>query len=245
MTKKAKKLILKITKMRKVAVFLVFLFLLFLIPSSVSAFNRGLVMGEATTSSQPVPLAAGSGTLLPDSPFYFLDLWRDRLRMLLTVNSEDRARLGMKIAAERLAELQLMLQRNNPRGVSLALENLTNHIDESRRILQSQQARGKEVGALAHDLNEAIDQDQEFLAKMEKHGPGESKFLIKAAQTKIAEAEVEIENELPQEEREDETLEELDQGIEEEIEEASASTQRIERMTREIDQRINKTPERD
>lgn len=187
------------------------------------AYNRGLVLDEATSSNQPIASTAGPGHLLPDNPLYFVDLWRDNLRFFLTAKPEERAKLNMEIAGERLAELKIMLDRQSPKGISLALENLTARIEDAKNILRKERSKGKDVAALAHDLNEGIEQDQEFLAKLEKRTQNQDKFLVRAAQTKIAQAEIEVENELPADEQEKEQIKELSQGITESLDDASDS----------------------
>lgn len=222
--------------MKKSALILGALFLL-ASSSSALAFNRGLVLDEATSSNQPVASSAGPGHLLPDSPFYFVDLWRDNLRFFLTVKPEERAKLNMQVAAERLAELKIMLDRQNPRGINIALENLTSRIEDAKNILRRERSKGKDVAALAHDLNEGIEQDQEFLNKIEARAQNETRLLVRAAQTKIALAEVEIENELPADEQNKEQIKELSQGITESLDDASDSVLGASNLARKLEKK--------
>ncbi|MAG52710.1 MAG: hypothetical protein CMH62_01990 [Nanoarchaeota archaeon] len=47
-----------------------------------------------------------------DSPFYFLDKTLDRINLALTFSEKNRAKLEIKLAEERLREVNLMIQKN-------------------------------------------------------------------------------------------------------------------------------------
>lgn len=213
---------------------------LFVFTTPVFAHNRGLVLGEQTQTSVPA-LAAGPGFLLPDSPLWFLDDWRDQLKLFLTVNAQERANLEVRVAAERLAELKILLAQNSPRGIDIALANLVSHIDAARDILQGEKARGRDVAGLAHDLNGAIDQEQEFLDTLLEITRPQERFLVRNAQIQVAQDELEIENELGEDERENETLRELAEGTREEIQEASAAARRAQQLSRQLGERADQT----
>ncbi len=219
--------------MRKILLSLVFLFL-FTTPAL--AHDRGLVLGEQTKNPVP-PMAAGPGFLLPDSPFWGLDVLRDQIKLFLTVNARERAMLETRVAGERLAELKVLLAQVNPRGIDLALNNLVNHIDSAREILQTEKAQGKDVSSLAHDLNQAIDQEQELLDSLVKISRPQDKFLLRNAQVQITEDEIEVEDELGQAEKENETLKELTEGTRDEIEEASEAARRAQELSRALQEK--------
>ncbi len=226
--------------MRKIILSLVFLFL-FTTPAL--AHNRGLVLGEQTKNPLP-PLSTGPGFLLPDSPFWGLDVLHDQLTSFLTVKASEKAILETRLAGERLAELKILLTQTEPRGVDLALSNLVGHIASARGILQNEKAQGKDVSNLAHDLNQAIDQEQEFLDALVAVSRPQEQFLLRHAQVQITEDEILVENELGTAERENETLRELTEGTKDEIREASQATRRAQELNRQLGEKTSPTLEK-
>lgn len=220
--------------MKKILLGLVFLLL---VSRPVSAHNRGLVLGEKTFLPS-VPLAAGPGFLLPDSPFYFLDNFLDELKVFFTFTPVARANLRLRLAAEKLAELQILLARQSPPGLEVALSRLTANLEETGKILKKEAGKGKDVSGLAHDLNEGIDQQQEFLESLAELASPQERFLFKNAQARIAQAELEVEEKLGKEEFESELIEELTEGVKEETEEASVAAKRAAELNRELQEKL-------
>ena len=48
--------------------------------------------------------------LTPESSFYFLDRWGEALQRFFTFNPESKARLEITFAAERIAEIKVILE---------------------------------------------------------------------------------------------------------------------------------------
>lgn len=207
---------------------------------TVSASSRGLVLGEKT-ALPAVPLAAGPGRLLSNSPFYFLDLVFDEIKIALTPKPKARVKLQMTLAAEKLAELRLLFSQENHQGFERALYYFAKHIKGARVSLE--QVKGQEVGDLARALNQMVDQSQDFLKDLEGIALIEEKFILKSAQVKIAKEEMAIEAKLPSDEFEEETLKELSQGLEEEIKESSQAAERMIQLRQELEQKIAKNQE--
>ena len=67
----------------------------FLVASLVSAQNQAVLPNAGFT---------------PESPFYFLDKFGEALRSFFTFNPEGKARLQITFAAERVAEIKVILE---------------------------------------------------------------------------------------------------------------------------------------
>lgn len=85
-----------------------------------------------TLSSLAASQQIDPGVVTPDSPFYALDVALDRLRLLLTFNSISKAKLGLTIADERLAEVKLMVERNILDAAQTAKNEHANTLSEVR-----------------------------------------------------------------------------------------------------------------
>lgn len=204
----------------------VFVGVFFLILATVAhAHHKSRVLGESTSASELVfpPVTSGPGYILPDSSFYFLDQAFQNVRLAFALSAQKKAEVRYQIAGERLAELRIMLSRNDPHGIDIALSNLTNEMDLAADHLSEAAASGNEVTELAKLLNDSIKTQRQILGTLENQTNGSLRFEFKAARTALKESKVEIEDELPEDELENEIADDLEEEIDEGIHEASES----------------------
>lgn len=220
----------KITNLSYIIVFL-FIFA----PAPVLARHGGVVLGEAADPTQfALPaVTLGTGLFLPDSPFYFLDEAYQNLKLKLTLDPQKRARLGTQIAGERLAELKIMLQRNNPRGIDVALSQLKAAEDLTGKNLREAGAKG-DIGKFSQEINETVRSHQAILEKMENQANGSLRLKFKTAREGVRETKLEIEDQLPEGILEKEIENGLEKEIEEKVKDASFSNQQAERARKSL-----------
>lgn len=212
-------------------------------PIRVLAHHQGLVLGETTDPTQldlPV-ITQGAGLFLPDSPFYFLDEAFQNLKLKLTLDPEKRARLGLQIAGERLAELKIMLSRNNPAGIDTALSQLKKADDLTSRNLNETKALGKDVSHLSQEINEAVKLHQQALEKLENQANGSLQLKFKATKEGLKETKNKIEDQLPEELLDQEIEHGLEQEIEDKVHDASESAKHLENQLKELEKESSKS----
>lgn len=207
-----------------------FILLIIFVPSLASAHHREAILGEATSSAELVfpPVTSGTGFILPDSPLFFLDKTFQQVKLILAFSAEQKARVRAQIAGERMAELRLMLVRENQTAISTVLSELTKETDLAAVSLAEAAASGQDVKPLAKELNEAIKTQRKILNVIASQTGGSLKLQLKAARRALKEAKVEVEDELPEDELENEIEEDLADEIENEVEEASESAKKVE-----------------
>ena len=213
-------------------------FILLILSPSVVIARHGRVLGDATDSSNVDLLVnQGPGLLLPSSPLYFLDLWRDSFSLMLaSFDQEAKARLHLKIAGERITEVKLMLEGKDvdSRGLDIALANIAENVEGAALSLNALKNRGQNVERLAVELDQIIDTQQSSLRIIAKAHGDKFKLKIKAVEEEIEEDEVEIEDELPEDEFGKEVADELEEEIEDEREEASRSLEKVKDLEEEL-----------
>jgi hypothetical protein len=194
------------------------------------AHHKKDVLGESTTASELTfpPVTAGPGLLLPDNPFYFLDRAMQSVRLATAFSSEEKAKVRAKIAGERLAELRIMMARNNEDGIKIALDSLSREVTIASEHLTTAAASGKQVTPLAKELNETIKSQQNILTTLESQSTGILKQRLRTTSEALKEAKVEVEDELPEDELLAEMQEAIEREIEEDIHEASGSADGLE-----------------
>ena len=89
-----------------------------------------------------------------DSPFYFVDIWGQKIGMFVAFGAEAKALKALEYAEERLAEVRIMAAKNKSRGVKQAvsvydefLAIVTEKAEEARR--QGVSGNISEIVALA------------------------------------------------------------------------------------------------
>jgi len=135
--------------------------------------------GTAQAQDEESPLPDPGIT--PDSPFYFLDGFFEDIQEFFTFNPQAKARLHVAFAAERVAEIKVMLETKGveAKGLDVAQARLEAHVSKAVGIIESEQEKGSDVSALVyeilddfHEQREAVKEafkeaKQEFFSKRE------------------------------------------------------------------------------
>lgn len=119
---------------------------------------------QATTTQATLPPAG----LTPDSPFYFLNQFREAVQMFFTFNPEAKAKLEVSFASERVAEIKAVISTKGvqDKAVSVAETSLQNSLNNAAQIVASEKAKGNDVSRLASSLNDQIAQNKELLSQV-------------------------------------------------------------------------------
>lgn len=140
--------------------------------------------------------------LTPASLFYFVDRLGEWLEEKLTFKPESKIKLQMALAAERVAEIKILLDINGveAKGLEVAQNRLQEHIAETSEMIEQEKQAGKDVGDLAggavdnfriqkQEIKNAFKnaKDDYLMAKKQLH-----EELRAAVQSKDSEAEEEI-----------------------------------------------------
>ncbi|MCP6719046.1 MAG: DUF5667 domain-containing protein, partial [Patescibacteria group bacterium] len=106
--------------------------------------------------------------ITPDNPFYFLDQLGEFIQEFLTFSPEGKARLQITFAAERIAEIKVVLESKGveAKGLNVAQSRLQAHLAKAATIVFDQKAKGKDVKNLAKELDDNFDGPKSALAKI-------------------------------------------------------------------------------
>ena len=222
---------------------------------SVSLFVLIGFTGIVFAQNQVVLPSAG---LTPENPFYFLDRFGEALRTFFTFNPEGKAHLQITFAAERVAEIKVILETKGvqARGLNVAQNRLQAHLASAATIVTEQKSEGKDVSQLAKELDEEFESPKSALKQSFKEQERALESQEKDLKAKIREArlagdtaqvealvkqlgEVKAQKELLElkEEEQEEALEKEEERIEEEMEakeEAEKAVRKAEREKQEV-----------
>lgn len=169
---------------------------------------------ENTSSRIDLSINQGPGILLPTSPLYFADVFKNNLRLMLaSYDNNQKANIHLDIAGERIAEVRVMIEEKKmpARALDMALASLSENIEGARTELKKYKGKGQNVEELAVRLNTTINAQKESLHVLQaKAGGEEASLKIKAKLAKVREIEREIEDEMPEHELANEVVRELE-----------------------------------
>lgn len=207
--------------------------------------SHGEVLGvENLTKNLNTGLFEGPGILLPDSPLYFVDIWRDNLSLILaSFTPEKKAKLHLRIAAEKITEIKILIEEKGieARGLDTALSNITSNVSGARRVIERQKGLGADVRKLAEELNVTINEQKFALRVLQDAVDYPTSLKLLAAEKGMRLDEAEIEDELMQDLLQNEIRDEIAREIEKETQFASRSAARIKKL-QEQQQLLGATP---
>lgn len=215
---------------KKITTFSLVFFMLFLAFSNPAyAHHQKRVLGVSTASATPQipPTVEGPGLILPDSPFFFFDQLKQEVRLFFAFSPEAKAKIHAAVAGERLAELRLMLLKNNPDAIKTDLNGVSVNLGKTADNIVAAQLTGRNIKDLAKIINDDIKRKQEVLDILEAESDGELKALVTSVQSSILESKVRVEDSLSEDELENEIRDDLNRQIEKRVDDASESAREM------------------
>jgi len=225
-----------------------------------SLFVGGAVFAQSPQATLP------SAGLTPESNFYFLDKFGEALREFFTFNPEGKAHLQITFAAERIAEIKVILETKGveAKGLAVAQSRLQAHLANAATIVTEQKAEGNDVGALAKELDDEFDApktalEQTFKAEKRALEAQEKDLKSKILEARRAGDTAQVENliqqlgqvkaqkellELKEEEAED-ALEQEEERLEEEMEAKEEAEKAIREAEKEKQEVLGEAAEED
>ena len=123
--------------------------------------HESVALPNAGLPAEGLPKAG----LTPESAFYFVDKIGEALREFFTFNPEGKAHLQIDFAAERIAEIKIILETKgvNAKGLEVAQSRLQENIAKAAGIVESEKSKGKDVSELAKSISGDFDANKEAL----------------------------------------------------------------------------------
>lgn len=149
----------------------------------------GILAFSGTTYAQNQTVLPSAG-LTPESSFYFIDKLGEALREFFTFNPEGKARLQITFAAERVAEIEVILEDKDidVRGLEIAQSRLQEHLANAATIVLDQKSEGKDVSSLAKELDDDFEGPKSALKETFKEQERALEAQEKELKRKILEA---------------------------------------------------------
>lgn len=204
-------------------VFPLFAGLLLLAATSAFANYKEMVLGESVEPADivfPEDITYGPGFFLPDSPLYSLDLIWQKVKLAVSFGPDAKAKVSARVAGERLAELRLMLAKNNLSAVNTVLDQMEKDADFASKELSDSSAAGRNVEEAAKELNEALKIERRVLGSLADQSSGDLSLRFQTTRKSLLKSKLAIDDELPSDLLANEIKAELENEAEANLEES-------------------------
>lgn len=193
--------------MKRISALITSLILVTLVSNTaLAATHREEVLGSSTDTSQiefPA-VTAGPGLILPDSPFFFMDEFKQSVKLALSIGPRTRSLTHLDIAGERLAELRAMVQRGNSKGVAVALTGISEETQLAVNQMADAKGQGKDVTVLSKEIVAHIKNTREVLQNVSDQSDLDLSLSLEATRESLRNSKILAENYLPQPDLENE-----------------------------------------
>jgi len=118
------------------------------------------------------------GGVLPDSPFWFIKVSRDKLWLFITTDMNRRADLQLLFADKRLGSAKILFEKNNPALGMSTLEKAERYLLASSDTEKKMRGTGIDTTDLLDRINRASLKHYEVMNLMYNSAPDEARPLI-------------------------------------------------------------------
>ncbi len=119
--------------------------------------------------------------LLPDSPFYFLETIAEEIVTFFTFGDLKKAERYATLAAERLAEVQAVVEKGKPEFAEKTLARYENQLNNSIARAKKAQVKGQSTEKVMTRVGQATSKHLEVLAQVYEKVPEQAKPAIENA----------------------------------------------------------------
>ncbi len=134
-----------------------------------------------TAYAQDEELELPSPGITPDSPFYVLDIWGEKMGLFFAFGAEAKAKRALGYAEERLAEAHAMATRNNPKGVGIAAIGYDEYVAIAIEKIAEARNKGADISEVSETVALATSRHLFVLDEVMDIVPAEAKEAIAQA----------------------------------------------------------------
>lgn len=119
--------------------------------------------------------------ITPDSIFYGLDRAFERLQLILAFNHTEKAKLHLKFASERIAEVKVMINKKKEKHVNKTLEDYEEELNKTNEEVEKARGIGQNVSNIVKQINVSTEKHIAVLNLVLEKVPEQAKPAIQRA----------------------------------------------------------------
>ena len=147
------------------------------------------------------------------------------------MGARTRSLTHLDIAGERLAELRAMMQRDNQKGIALALMGISSETQKAVDDMADAKAQGKDVEKLAKDITAHIKETREILKNVSDQSDLDLSLSLEATRENLRNSKILAENYLPEPDLENEIADNIFERLDQVVLGVSVSSSEVEFAT--------------
>lgn len=225
------------------AVLIVFALFILVIPQHVLASPRQEVLGDSSNNELFPAVSAGTGFLLPDSPFYFLDKIFQGLKLTASINPQAKAKIEIQIIGERMAELRVMHAKGNRDGINVVLSEIEKEARNAAQYVKDAAAEGGDVTVLAKQINDYFRDYRTVLTTASQNSNEELSLKLDSTNQSLLVSKVNVEDFLNPADQDDAIQSDLEDEVERVVLGAEAKANATEKKIDNLEKRASKAAE--
>ena len=94
--------------------------------------------------------------LTPDSPFYFLKVWKEQIQLFFTFGAENKTKQYLHLSDIRLAEYQKMIEKGKTEIAQKTLDKYEKQLNRAIEITEELKNKGKDVKDISQRLEDTV-----------------------------------------------------------------------------------------
>ncbi|MBU4458808.1 hypothetical protein KKF60_02845 [Patescibacteria group bacterium] len=150
---------------------------LFMFAGSAAVATKDYNSSKSNTTAVELP----DPGLTPDSSFYFLKTWKEKIQIFFTFGEENKAKQYLHLSEVRLAEYKKMIEKGKTEIAQKTLDKYEKQLGQALEKAEEAKEKGKDVEGLVTLVKEKTLKHQEMLAKVLEKAPEQAKKGIEKA----------------------------------------------------------------
>ena len=135
--------------------------------------------------------------ILPDSSFYFLKIWTEKIDTLFTFGNINKAKKALELAEERTKELKALIDKKKDGFVDKTSQDYKEKLERAKNYLEKAKGEGRNVKKLSEELETKTSKHitilQQVLEKVPEQAKDAIEHAIEASQKGLERAKEELE----------------------------------------------------
>ncbi len=193
----------------------------------ISVFALAIILAPVAGFGKTSTATSTDPGTTPDSPLYFLKVWKEQIQTFFTFGAENKANQYLRLAEVRLAEYERMVEKGKTDIAERTLEKYESQLGRALEKIEELKADKEDVGEFLDDLKEVSDRQLEVLERNLEKVPEAAKKGIEQALESVKK-QIEKAEELEDEIEELEDLDDLDEDVDEDEDVDDGDEERIE-----------------
>ncbi len=153
---------------------------------SFLSIGVGVLAQEATEDATTSTATAAETTqispgITPDSPFYFLKTWKEKIQTFFTLGAENKAKQFLHLSDVRLAEYQKMVEKGKTEIAQKTLDKYEKQLNNAVQKVQELKDKGKDTKDFTEQIKTTTSKNLQVLQQNLQKVPESAKKGIERA----------------------------------------------------------------